>query len=62
MELRKAHIVKVHQTLRETIGAYRVIREGNANHAGRETARRDQMRKDKERRDMLSVPLGKNGT
>lgn len=62
MEQPKAHMVKVHQALREVTNAHRAVGQANANHAERETARRDQMRKDKERRDMLSSPLGKNGT
>lgn len=62
LEQQKAHLLKVHQTLRAVIGAHQAIGAANANHAERETQRRDQMRKDKERHDMLSSPLSINGT
>lgn len=58
----KAHMVKVHQALRELTAAHKGIELRTAMHADAEHERREQQRRETAQRQMLSSPLGKNGT
>lgn len=58
----KAHMVKVHQVLRELTAAHKGIELRTAMHADTEHQRRERQREETAQRQMLSSPLGKNGT